>query len=466
MPLQTHNLFVKSYLGIESFPGDSDVKNLPAMQETWVQSLDQEDSLEKGMSIHSNRRGPCVWLHEGDRSHVLKEMKAQNAVTKETGKFLAGRVNLDLLLNYHYKNIFKYIRDGMGREMGGKFEREGTYLYLWLIHVAISCGEEVNQYGACRHLTGGWLEGAADQASCERARSCLPFLVSQLASMEHSFHHILLLEIKSITDTFSSILGPQSRDIFRMSNSFTAISKLLTRQLETTKARNDRSKSLALHTVLTNPSSAEDGEAIESRDTPASVSLSEIDPLGQGHERSPFKADTDGSQLVNSSVSHQSIIHVASEDLPEAVKTNYQEETPETTTSPVEYHDKLYLHLKENFSKVKAYAIEMVKKIPVPDQCTIEDLDDSPCPLVGHDIFSQVTALIEKSQEGFSILYFLLPSPTPDQVKVDSHYLDVKNVFLMALNYFGSFRVNEKDIKSYKNPSMNAALVHFEVFPD
>ena len=124
--------------------------------------------------------------------------------------------------------------------------------------------------------------------------------------------------------------------------------------------------------MLTNPSSAEDGEAIESRDTPASVSLSEIDPLGQGHERSPFKADTDGSQLVNSSVSHQSIIHVASEDLPEAVKTNYQEETPETTTSPVEYHDKLYLHLKENFSKVKAYAIEMVKKIPVPDQCTIE----------------------------------------------------------------------------------------------
>lgn len=58
--------------------------------------------------------------------------------------------------------------------------------------------------------------------------------------------------------------------------------------------------------------------------------------------------------------------------MPEAVKTNYQEETPETTRSPVEYHDKLYLHLKENFSKVKAYAIEMVKKIPVPDQCTIE----------------------------------------------------------------------------------------------
>ena len=30
------------------------VENLPAMQETWVQSLDQEDPLEKGMSIHSS----------------------------------------------------------------------------------------------------------------------------------------------------------------------------------------------------------------------------------------------------------------------------------------------------------------------------------------------------------------------------------------------------------------------------
>ena len=30
------------------------VKNLPAMQETWVQSLGQEDALEKGMAIHSS----------------------------------------------------------------------------------------------------------------------------------------------------------------------------------------------------------------------------------------------------------------------------------------------------------------------------------------------------------------------------------------------------------------------------
>ena len=30
------------------------VKNLPAMQDTWVQSLAQKDALEKGMATHSN----------------------------------------------------------------------------------------------------------------------------------------------------------------------------------------------------------------------------------------------------------------------------------------------------------------------------------------------------------------------------------------------------------------------------
>ena len=33
------------------------VKSLPAMQETWVQSLVQEDPLEKGMATHS---GSCL----------------------------------------------------------------------------------------------------------------------------------------------------------------------------------------------------------------------------------------------------------------------------------------------------------------------------------------------------------------------------------------------------------------------
>ena len=34
------------------FPVAQMVKNLPAMQEIWVQSLDREDPLEKGMATH------------------------------------------------------------------------------------------------------------------------------------------------------------------------------------------------------------------------------------------------------------------------------------------------------------------------------------------------------------------------------------------------------------------------------
>ena len=33
---------------------EKEKKNLPAMQETWVQSLDWADPLEKGMATHSN----------------------------------------------------------------------------------------------------------------------------------------------------------------------------------------------------------------------------------------------------------------------------------------------------------------------------------------------------------------------------------------------------------------------------
>ena len=36
------------------FPGGSDSKNLPAVQETWVQSLGQEDPLKEEMATHSS----------------------------------------------------------------------------------------------------------------------------------------------------------------------------------------------------------------------------------------------------------------------------------------------------------------------------------------------------------------------------------------------------------------------------
>ena len=45
---------VRTMYGTTDFPIVQMVKNLPAMQETWVQFLGEEDSLEKEMAIHSS----------------------------------------------------------------------------------------------------------------------------------------------------------------------------------------------------------------------------------------------------------------------------------------------------------------------------------------------------------------------------------------------------------------------------
>ena len=42
------------FTSILEFPITQMVKNLPAMQETWVRSLGQEDPLEKGTATHSS----------------------------------------------------------------------------------------------------------------------------------------------------------------------------------------------------------------------------------------------------------------------------------------------------------------------------------------------------------------------------------------------------------------------------
>ena len=48
------------------------VKNLPAMQETWVPSLGQEDTLEEGMAIHSSILAWRVpWTEETGRLQAM-----------------------------------------------------------------------------------------------------------------------------------------------------------------------------------------------------------------------------------------------------------------------------------------------------------------------------------------------------------------------------------------------------------
>ena len=70
------------------FPDGSVVKNLPAMQEIWVQSLGQEDPLEKEMAAHSSILAWEVpwtgepgelspWGHERIRHNLATEQQQQ-----------------------------------------------------------------------------------------------------------------------------------------------------------------------------------------------------------------------------------------------------------------------------------------------------------------------------------------------------------------------------------------------------
>ena len=55
------------------------VKNMPAMQETWVQSLGQEDPLEKGMATCSNILAWRIpWTEESGGLQSIRSQKVRH----------------------------------------------------------------------------------------------------------------------------------------------------------------------------------------------------------------------------------------------------------------------------------------------------------------------------------------------------------------------------------------------------
>ena len=61
------------------------VKNLPAIQETWVQSLGLEDPLEKGMATHSSILAWRIpWTEELGRLQPMGSQELDNLATKPT----------------------------------------------------------------------------------------------------------------------------------------------------------------------------------------------------------------------------------------------------------------------------------------------------------------------------------------------------------------------------------------------
>jgi len=116
---------------------------------------------------------------------------------------------------------------------------------------------------------------------------------------------------------------------------------------------------------------ADSGQDEENGDVTAGISFTEI-YISQENDKLPFSVDAEEMQLGNSLVSHQSIDCTELEGSPAPAGGEAQEGSTEVGKGPAECHDKLYLHLKENLGKVKAYVMEMGRRIPVPDHCVIE----------------------------------------------------------------------------------------------
>ena len=62
-----------------TFPVAQTVKNLPAMQETQVQSLGQEDPVEKGMATHSSILAWSIpWTEEPGRLQSMGSQRVRH----------------------------------------------------------------------------------------------------------------------------------------------------------------------------------------------------------------------------------------------------------------------------------------------------------------------------------------------------------------------------------------------------
>uniref|UniRef100_I3JDM9 Ventricular zone expressed PH domain-containing 1 n=1 Tax=Oreochromis niloticus TaxID=8128 RepID=I3JDM9_ORENI len=277
------------------------------------------------------------------------------------------------------------------------------------------------------------IHGAVGIISETHAHSSLVYLVSLLGGMEHSFHHTLLLEIRALTDRYPSLLGGCGKDIYRMSNSFTAIARLLGRRLEKSTAHLNtpyrayagqessapeqqlQVKIQAFEEKLGDTVEDEEEEAA-GEDSPAPQRRYSLSQTVR-EERREMRFNRSKSLALHA-VRSRSINSDEGEDgegvelstdsafsntLPNQHSENHEVSPAErklTDGSLVEKDgqkgerteaDRLFIHLRDNMEMIGEFCKVMVQQIPVPEQCVIEDSSRGcvaklsfSCPLKGH----------------------------------------------------------------------------------
>ncbi|KAL3992145.1 lysophospholipid hydrolase [Sarotherodon galilaeus] len=278
------------------------------------------------------------------------------------------------------------------------------------------------------------IHGAVGIISETHAHSSLVYLVSLLGGMEHSFHHTLLLEIRALTDRYPSLLGGCGKDIYRMSNSFTAIARLLGRRLEeksTAHCRVDEAfqsdggggapeqqlqvKIQAFEEKLGDTVEDEEEEAA-GEDSPAPqrrYSLSQtvreerremrfnrskslaLHAVRSRSINSDEGEDGEGAELSTDGAFSNTLPNQHSENhevspaerkltdgslvgitpLDRAAKEAEKSQSGEKDGQKGERAeaDRLFIHLRDNMEMIGEFCKVMVQQIPVPEQCVIED---------------------------------------------------------------------------------------------
>ncbi|KAK3570958.1 hypothetical protein QTP86_031224 [Hemibagrus guttatus] len=280
------------------------------------------------------------------------------------------------------------------------------------------------------------IHGAVGLTNEDQAREALQYLVSLLACMEHSVHHTVLLEIHSLTERYTSIVGGGAKDIYRMSNSFSAIARLLGRRLQS-----DTLTPCIENKEVTDPSRCDSDSRKHDEDQSLQVKIQAFEEkleevaqeeaetnspgpqrchsLGQvaRDERKDIRFNRSKSlalHAVQSCSTNPDCIQDGEADLntedflieptlcPESgpaassaqeehQNSSSHEEGGQTDSLDPRERDRLWKHLRDNLEKIRAFCADMVTQIPIPERCIIEDTQQGcvaklsfSCPMKGH----------------------------------------------------------------------------------
>ncbi|XP_046720241.1 ventricular zone-expressed PH domain-containing protein isoform X4 [Silurus meridionalis] len=249
------------------------------------------------------------------------------------------------------------------------------------------------------------IHGSVGLTNTDQAREALQYLVCVLACTEHSVHHTVLLEIHSLTERYTSIIRGGAKDIYRSSNSFSAIARLLGLRLQADTLPSCRQNMEADEdqSLQVKRKAFEEKLDVQEEEKKDSTGSQRCPSLGQvvqdEHQELSFnRSKSLALHTVKSRFNNPDCIQDGDVEL---LKENYLIEAscfPETcpvASSDQEEHsehknlvsngeggqmdtvhlqerDRLWKHLRDHLEKIRDFCAEMFTQIPIPEHCIIE----------------------------------------------------------------------------------------------